>query len=149
MKVAVMANRASSTTENKKSAARRKMAFGCCILRSGGAECELRFPLANGRLATHFGHCREFQLFEIDDDRQITASQRIVPPEHAPGILPRWLHAQGVNVVICGGRGQRAQTLPREVGIEVAAGAPDDAPDILVRKYLTGSLTAGDNLCDH
>jgi len=28
---------------------------------------KIAIPLANGRLAMHFGHCEQFALFEVDE----------------------------------------------------------------------------------
>ncbi len=70
-------------------------------------------------------------------------------PEHEPGLLPRWLAQKGVGVVIAGGMGRRAMGLFAESGIEVAVGAPAEAPEELARQFLAGSLVTGDNVCDH
>jgi predicted Fe-Mo cluster-binding NifX family protein len=45
--------------------------------------------------------------------------------------------------------GERAQTLLRQNGIEVIVGAPVENPETLVKQYLSGSLSAGANTCDH
>ena len=59
-------------------------------------------PLANGKLTAHFGHCQEFALIEVADN-EIANKQIFVPPPHEPGILPRWLHELGADVIIAGG----------------------------------------------
>jgi len=107
-------------------------------------------PLVEGRLSMHFGHCEEFAIVEVDEGtREILNSSKHQPPAHEPGALPRWLHEQGVNVIIAGGMGQRAQQLFAQNDIEVVVGAPSEAPEDLVSAYLEGSLQAGDNVCDH
>ena len=73
----------------------------------------------------------------------------LTPPPHEPGVLPSWLHEQGVNAVIAGGMGQRAQQLFAQNGIEVIVGTADGDPDEIVAAYLAGSLKAGENVCDH
>jgi predicted Fe-Mo cluster-binding NifX family protein len=45
--------------------------------------------------------------------------------------------------------GQRAKTMFAERGIKVISGDPNLVPEILVQKYLAGSLVAGANVCDH
>jgi predicted Fe-Mo cluster-binding NifX family protein len=109
----------------------------------------IAIPIANGALAMHFGHCAAFALVDVDDDRAITATATAAAPPHQPGLLPRWLAEQGVDVVIAGGMGGRAQQLFREAGIEVLTGAPAEAPETLVRAYLDGALVTGANACDH
>ena len=105
-------------------------------------------PLAEGKLTAHFGHCQEFALIEVEGE-EIKAKEILVPPTHEPGVLPRWLHEQGANVIIAGGMGQRAQTLFTDQDITVIVGAPVEDPEILVKSYLNNALISGDNLCDH
>ena len=72
-----------------------------------------------------------------------------MPPPHEPGVLPRWLHQQGTNVIIAGGMGARALELFAENGIKVMTGAPSLAPEELVQQYLDSTLQTGFNMCDH
>ncbi len=107
-------------------------------------------PVAGGRLCMHFGHCEQFTLLEVDTEgKKILRSRRIDPPPHEPGLLPRWLHEQGVNLVIAGGMGGRAQAIFAEQGIDVIVGAPAESPESLARSYLDGTLQSGENTCDH
>jgi predicted Fe-Mo cluster-binding NifX family protein len=105
-------------------------------------------PLAEGKLATHFGHCKEFAFVNVEDG-EISGTEIQIPPPHEPGVLPKWLGENGVNIVIAGGMGARAVGLLRENQIEVQTGAPSLEPEILVRQYLNNELVTGQNLCDH
>jgi predicted Fe-Mo cluster-binding NifX family protein len=105
-------------------------------------------PLANGKLTAHFGHCREFALIEVAENK-ITDKQILTPPPHEPGVLPDWLHELGADVIIAGGMGQRAVSLFNEKGIKVIIGAPELEPEALVASYLDNTLMTGDNICDH
>ena len=112
--------------------------------------CVIAIPVADGRLCMHFGHSEQFALLDVDSkEKKILNSRHIDPPPHQPGLLPRWLHDQGVNLVIAGGMGQRAQGIFAEQGIEVLVGAPAESPDTLARSYLDGTLQPGANTCDH
>jgi len=111
---------------------------------------KIAIPVAGGRLAMHFGHCDEFILFEVDEERRVVvASEQVPSPEHEPGLLPEWLAAQGATAVIAGGMGIRAQRLFAESGITVLTGAPADEPQLIVQAYLDGELDLGENVCDH
>ena len=111
---------------------------------------KIAIPLADGRLCMHFGHCETFALVEVDQaTKTITQTTHLTPPAHEPGVLPRWLHEQGADVIIAGGMGQRAQGLFSQNGIDVVVGAPADAPETIVSAYLAGTLEAGQNVCDH
>lgn len=107
-------------------------------------------PLANGKLAMHFGHCESFALVDGDcDAKKITGRTDLPSPPHEPGLLPRWLAEQGANVIIAGGMGQRAQELFTSQGVQVIVGAPAETPEVLVEAFLAGTLAGGENLCDH
>ncbi|MGM0431745.1 MAG: NifB/NifX family molybdenum-iron cluster-binding protein [Spirochaetota bacterium] len=107
-------------------------------------------PCLRGRMCAHFGHCQEFVLVETDDEtKTVIRSTTAVPPPHEPGVLPRWLHELGVDVVIAGGMGARAQSLFESNGIEVLVGAPEDTPTELVQAHLNGNLQTSVNACDH
>lgn len=107
-------------------------------------------PLADGRLATHFGHCASFALVDADPDTNaIMKREDVAAPPHQPGLLPPWLAERGVEGIIAGGMGQRAQQLFAGHGIEVTVGAPVETPERLVTAYLNGTLQVGNNACDH
>lgn len=111
---------------------------------------KIAIPVADGRLCPHFGHCQQFALIDVDETtRQPAQTAFLTPPPHEPGVLPRWLHQQGAEVIIAGGMGQRAQQLFAENGIQVVVGAAADTPENIVQAYLNGSLVSGQNLCDH
>jgi len=118
--------------------------------RRKGKDGQMRFgiPMAEGKLALHFGHCESFAIISVEDDK-IAGREDVPAPEHQPGLLPKWLGERGVNVVIAGGMGRRALDLFAGQGIEVAVGAPREEPEVLVKAHLAGTLVAGSNACDH
>ena len=109
---------------------------------------KLVIPVSDGKLSSHFGHCKQFAFIEIQHGR-IGKAEMLTPPAHEPGVLPRWLNEQGVDVVIAAGMGEKAQQLLEENGIEVIVGAPMDSPESLTNQYLSGTLVEGANVCDH
>ena len=110
----------------------------------------IAIPVADGALCMHFGHCEQFALVDIDEGaKTILKTDYVTPPPHEPGVLPRWLHEQGANVIIAGGMGQRAQALFVQNGIQVLVGAPDGSPEDIATAYLNKTLQVGDNVCDH
>jgi ATP-binding protein involved in chromosome partitioning len=105
-------------------------------------------PVSDGKLASHFGHCEEFAFIETENGR-VTRTELRTPPAHEPGVIPRWLLAQGADAVIAGGIGDRAQEMLKQNGIEVIIGAPEDTAESLANRYLSGTLVSGSNICDH
>ena len=104
-------------------------------------------PLAEGKLTTHFGQCQQFAILDVENS-VIVNKDFLTPPPHEPGVLPKWLHELGANVIIAGGMGQRAVMMFNQAGIEVITGAPAEDPAKLVNNYLSNTLEAGDNACD-
>ncbi len=110
----------------------------------------IAIPVFEGKLTQHFGHCDTFAILDTDGNSgQIVNREDLTPPSHLPGALPKWLHGQGVDVIIAGGMGQRAQQLFAQNQIKVVVGAPAQTPEDLVSAYLGKTLQTGDNLCDH
>ncbi len=110
----------------------------------------IAIPLAEGKLAMHFGHCAHFALIDVDpSEKKILKREDIEAPPHEPGLLPPWLAERGVKMIIAGGMGQHAHQLFAERGMEVVVGAPAEAPEELVANFLAGSLNVGANMCDH
>ena len=111
---------------------------------------KIAIPLADGKLAMHFGHCERFALIDVDaSEKKLVRREDIAAPPHQPGLLPPWLAEKGVNLVIAGGMGQRAHSLFAQHGLQVIVGAPAESPEKLVADYLGGILVTGDNTCDH
>lgn len=107
-------------------------------------------PVAEGKLAQHFGHCPEFAFFDVDpESKTVLKTEVVTAPEHQPGLLPPWLASQGVKLIIAGGMGGRALALFDSNGIDVLLGASPEPAEDLVSAFLTGSLRTGRNICDH
>ncbi len=111
---------------------------------------KIAVPTANGLLCMHFGHCGKFIIVDVDKNTNtIVNKEEAVPPPHEPGVLPKWLSEKGVNIIIAGGMGTRAQQLFQQNGIEVVVGAPAEHPQKVILDWLKGELLTGGNSCDH
>ena len=107
-------------------------------------------PITDGRVASHFGHCEEFALFDVDEhNKRILGKKTIHSPGHQPGLLPAWLAREGVSLVIAGGMGSRAQNLFQQNRIAVITGILESDPEKAVLSYLEGNAAIGPNICDH
>ena len=124
------------------------VAFPLAYLVLGADNILFAVPTAEGKLCAHFGHCDQFALVETENGK-IQGTSMHTPPPHEPGVLPKWLHQQGANVIIAGGMGQRAISLFNENNIKVVTGAPTLEPESLVNSYLNGTLMTGSNVCVH
>ncbi|HPX93357.1 MAG TPA: NifB/NifX family molybdenum-iron cluster-binding protein [Bacillota bacterium] len=97
------------------------------------------------KVTAHFGHCQNFNLFEVEDG-QIMRSESIVNPGHRPGFLPNYLHGLGVSVIISGGMGGSAVEIFNQHGIEAVIGAQGDAREA-AEAYLKGALVSTGSIC--
>ena len=105
-------------------------------------------PSSNELLDEHFGHCRQFALLSVEDDKIISESIIDAPP-HEPGLLPKFLAEKGVTDVIAGGMGNRAIQLFNQHQVNVFVGAPKQTPKEITNGFLNGSLEFSANYCDH
>jgi predicted Fe-Mo cluster-binding NifX family protein len=105
-------------------------------------------PLENGLLCSHFGHCEQFAIINVENSA-IVEEKLVTPPPHEPGLLPGWLAERGVTDIIAGGMGQRAINLFEAHHIRVSVGAQPMAPEVLVSDWLKNALVTGNNACDH
>lgn len=108
----------------------------------------IAIPLENGVLCAHFGHCEEFAIVQVENN-QIKEITTHTPPEHVPGLYPRWVAGFGVTDVIAGGMGQKAIDLFNTQNINAFVGAPMMDAENLVLAFLDDRLQLSANYCDH
>ena len=101
----------------------------------------------SGFVSAHFGRCPAYTLVEIEDGR-IIQRWEIPNPGHQPGFLPVYLSQMGVNAIIAGGMGPRAQGLFAEKNIQTLIGVQGPVDEV-IEKFLRQELEAGQDLCDH
>ena len=108
---------------------------------------KIAVPFSNGEVFQHFGHTETFKLYEIEDG--MVASIDIVDANGSGhDALAGLLADLSVNVLLCGGIGDGAQTALTGAGIEICSGAKGDADDA-VNAYLRGELQSAGVNCDH
>ena len=99
----------------------------------------------NGFVSEHFGRCPEFTIVDIKNEKIIT-KETINNPGHMTGFIPKFLHEQGVECIICGGMGFRAEEIFKEFGIKTIVGVSGKIDDI-IEQILKGILKGGESLC--
>ena len=101
----------------------------------------------NGSVSAHFGRCAFYTIYDINESN-ILDKEELPNPGHEPGFLPQFLSEKGVQCIIAGGMGPRAQALFTQKNIETVIGIQGDV-DVVIKKYLNNELEAGTDLCDH
>jgi predicted Fe-Mo cluster-binding NifX family protein len=102
----------------------------------------------NGILDGHFGHCKYFALLNVEGDT-ILSQEKVVPPPHEPGILPKWLAEKGATDVIAGGMGHKAIQIFNYNNVNVFVGAPQLSANELAEGFLQQTIEFTANYCDH
>ena len=102
----------------------------------------------NGQIFQHFGHTKEFKVYDCRDGR-VESARVENAGDSGHEALADFLKALGVEALICGGIGAGAQNALAMAGIALYAGVTGDA-DRAVEELLAGTLrySAGAN-CDH
>lgn len=92
-------------------------------------------------VSPHFGRCPYYALVDLDgrDVKQVNAIANPYYEQHAPGVVPGFIHDQGVDVMLTGGMGRRAIGFFEQYGIEAVTGASGTVHDAL-EEYLGGRL---------
>lgn len=101
----------------------------------------------NGNIFQHFGKTESFKVYEIEDNK-VVSSEVIGSNGVGHGALAGLLAEQSIDVLICGGIGDGAQSALAEAGVELCSGAQGDA-DQAVEAYLKGELVSTGANCDH
>lgn len=108
----------------------------------------IAIPSENGVLCPHFGHCQTFAIVSVKDNK-ITEIKEVIPPEHEPGLYPKWISQFGVTDVIAGGMGQHAIMLFNQQNINAFVGVPIKTAKELVTDFLDNKLNLSANYCNH
>lgn len=102
----------------------------------------------NGEIFQHFGHTKEFKIYDIEDDKVVSA--RVADTDgNGHGALAGMLKEWKVDTLICGGIGGGAQAALAEAQIRLYGGASGSA-DAAVDALLAGNLEYNPNVqCSH
>lgn len=101
----------------------------------------------NKAVCQHFGHCPEYTLYTIEGI-EIREKEVIPNPGHKPNFLPGYLQELGVDVIIAGGMGVKAQKLFAEAGINAILGIAGPTEQV-AEQYVEGALQEGVSTCEH
>jgi len=92
-------------------------------------------------VSPHFGRCPYYVLVDLEERqvRQVSAVENPYYGQHAPGVVPEFIHNQGADVMLTGGMGGRAIAFFQQYGIEPVTGASGTVRHTL-EQYLRGAL---------
>ena len=106
-------------------------------------------PTVSGHFCSHFGGAKQFLICRADSESgMIHGAETLSAPPHKPGALPKWLSERGVNSVLVGQIGPRAQKMLSRLNIRVVGCGEGMDPVEMVTAYLEGRMTAAPVSCE-
>lgn len=102
----------------------------------------------DGKVFEHFGHTKQFKLYEIWDGK-IEDTAVVQPFEEGHDAMAYFLADYNVDALICGGIGEGARNALDHFQIRIMAGVKGEA-DAVVEEFIAGRLVfeSGAN-CNH
>lgn len=101
-----------------------------------------------GRVFQHFGHTKEFKIYEIKDNKVTDFYYVSASGEGCSALVPI-LKFNQVNVLICGGLGDGAYNHLTEQGIIVLSGVDGDVDEV-IGEFINETLEYKEGAnCDH
>ena len=99
----------------------------------------------SGTVSAHFGRCPSYTILDIEDGKIVNRIEEN-NPGHATGTIPQFMREKGVNVMIAGGMGWRAQEFFKQFNIDVVLGISGRIDDV-IQEIQNGTLRGGESLC--
>ncbi|MBU0754632.1 MAG: NifB/NifX family molybdenum-iron cluster-binding protein [Planctomycetes bacterium] len=112
---------------------------------------KIAIPATGDLVDGHFGHCEEFAIFSIDENKNVMEENRIKPPAGCgckSNVIPL-LAQMGVKVMLAGNMGMGAVNLLEASGIQVVRGCAGDIRDT-VKHWADGQIVdSGEGCTEH
>ncbi|MBI9052208.1 MAG: NifB/NifX family molybdenum-iron cluster-binding protein [Bacteroidales bacterium] len=111
---------------------------------------KIAVPTRDNFVDGHFGHCENYTIFTVNDNKEIVESEIMDSPQgcgcksNIAGILQE----KGVSFLLAGNMGEGALNKLNAFGINVIRGCSGDATE-LVKSYLDGNLNDSGESCSH
>ncbi len=96
-------------------------------------------------VSSHFGRCPSFTIIDIENS-EVKKKEVVDNPGHQPGFIPQFLHQRGVECIICGSMGPRAEGFFKELGIQMVVGISGRIDEV-IEKLQKWTLEGGESLC--
>jgi predicted Fe-Mo cluster-binding NifX family protein len=111
----------------------------------GRQKLKVAIPTENKSISPHFGRCPNFTIVDIEGGK-VKGKKEIKSPGHSPGLLPDHFSSLGIDTVIAGGMGTRAQELFSQKNIKVILGAEGETENI-IDDIINNRLNEGTSSC--
>jgi predicted DNA-binding protein (UPF0251 family)/predicted Fe-Mo cluster-binding NifX family protein len=107
----------------------------------GEKQMKVAVPARDGQVDAHFGHCEHFMVYSLDQEKSITAEEKVESPAGCgcKSGIGSTLARMGVSVMVAGNMGQGAVNVLAANGIAVIRGASGSAR-AAVEQFAAGTL---------
>jgi len=111
---------------------------------------KIAIPTRGNIVDDHFGHCEEYTIFSIDENKKIISIEKLPSPQgcgcksNIAGVLQQ----MGVNIMLAGNMGGGALNVLTYHGISVYRGCAGDVRQ-LTEAFLLGSISDSGESCHH
>ncbi|MBU1076303.1 MAG: NifB/NifX family molybdenum-iron cluster-binding protein [Spirochaetes bacterium] len=96
-------------------------------------------------VSAHFGRCPSFTIIQVEEGK-LVKKEELENPGHEPGFLPRFLNEQGVECILAGGMGPKAQELFSSFNIKTMMGIEGRIDDV-INGLINNTIKGGESLC--
>ncbi len=98
-------------------------------------------------LSYHFGHCPYYVMVDMERNevKSVESVSNNMAEGHNPGDLPSYMKEQGVDVIITGGMGPKAQQYFEDYGIKAVTGAYGKVKEVLEEFLQSKIVLSEDN----
>ncbi len=98
-------------------------------------------------LSYHFGHCPYYVMVDMagNEVKNVESVPNEMAEGHNPGDLPSYMKSQGVDVIITGGMGPKAQQYFEDYGIKAVTGAYGKVKEVLEEFLQSKIVVSGKN----
>ncbi|MCQ2532047.1 MAG: FKBP-type peptidyl-prolyl cis-trans isomerase [Saccharofermentans sp.] len=107
---------------------------------------KIAIPYLDGNVYEHFGKAQQFKVYELDDEGNVTSSEVIDSNAEGHDAVAATLSKLAVDVVICGGMGDGAQSALAQFGILAFTGVEGEA-DKVIESFVKGDITSQGSNC--
>jgi predicted Fe-Mo cluster-binding NifX family protein len=92
-------------------------------------------------ISYHFGHCPFYVIVDVEGKvvKNVESIPNPMAEEHSAGDLPSYMKEQGIDVIVTGGMGPKAQEFLQSYSIKAVTGAYGKVKDVL-ESYLQGEV---------
>lgn len=109
---------------------------------------KLAVPTNGGNVDGHFGHCQNYTIYTIDENKNIISTEILESPEGCgckSNIAPI-LSSMGVTLMLAGNIGEGAINVLQYSGIKVIRGCSGDSKKVVI-DYLNDNLKDSGETC--